>query len=175
MFIEPLEESKYPWAIRKIFDFQKKRYSQVLTPMKLWARIPKVFFAFISFWKILDRTNSPLENDLRVLVNVFVSKINGCAFCVDFNSLEYLKRGGIQEKLDDLDNLESTDIYTGKEKAALLYAKAATLKEKPPKDLIKKYFSEDEIIELTALIAFEIASNSFNTTLEIPSDNLLKN
>ena len=39
---------------------------------------------------------------------------------------------------------------------------------------VRGYFSDDEVVELTELIAWENASAKFNRALRIPSQNLWK-
>jgi alkylhydroperoxidase family enzyme len=39
---------------------------------------------------------------------------------------------------------------------------------------LKKYFNDDQVVELTALIAFQNMSAKFNTALDIPSQGLCK-
>ncbi|MGA8051402.1 MAG: carboxymuconolactone decarboxylase family protein, partial [Burkholderiales bacterium] len=50
-------------------------------------------------YRTLDRHGSPLEPQLRALVQVRVSQINWCTFCVDLNGAAALERHATREKL----------------------------------------------------------------------------
>lgn len=66
---------------------------------------------------------------------------------------------------------QQSPLFSPKERAALEYAQEITYSDKHPGDdcfnQLKLYFKEEEIIELTALIAFQNMSSKFNSALEI--------
>ncbi len=163
---------KYPWYVKIFFWNQMRRYGQVLEPAKLWGRTPKVFAALALLYGAIDRRKSPIEPSLRSLITVRVSQINWCEFCVDINSMMVLKRGNSEEKLAGLERYKDSDLFTDREKAAINYAEVVTLSNKQVTEQdrvwLAKYFSEDEVIELTGLIAFQNMSSKFNAALGVP-------
>lgn len=90
------------------------------------GRTPRAFLAMSVMYGALDRNSSPLEPTLRSLVQVRVSKINGCPFCMDINSATGMKRGTTGEQLAALPNFRDSPLFTDTEKAALHYAEAMT-------------------------------------------------
>ena len=76
----------YPWYVRLILRLQRKKYARELGPALIRGRIPSAFLMLALPYRSLDRGTSPLEPGLRALVQVRVSQINRCAFCVDLNS-----------------------------------------------------------------------------------------
>ena len=68
--------------------------------------------------------------------------------------------------------------FSSREKAALDYADAMTLSARDVSDEIfdalAEWFSEDEIVELTAVVAWENASSKFNRALRVESQGLWK-
>lgn len=162
---------RFPWYVRLFFWNQKRRYGAVLEPSRLWGRSPKVFMALSLLYGMLDRRSSPLEPALRSLITVRVSQINWCAFCVDINSATLLKRGVNPEKLAELAGFEESALFSEREKAALAYAEAVTYSDRQPTDehfaRLRRYFDDDAIIELTALIAFQNLSSKFNAALGV--------
>lgn len=107
------------------------------------------------------------------MLTVRVSQINWCNFCVDINSATLIKRSGSELKINALPFWRESNVFTPKEKSALEYAEAVTITGQFVTDEIfhelRKHFSEDAIIELTALIAFQNMSSKFNSALDIPS------
>jgi AhpD family alkylhydroperoxidase len=163
----------YPWYVRLIFRLQRRHYGEVLEPSRLWGRTPRVFLALSILYGALDRKSSPLDPALRSLVQVRVSQMNGCAFCTDINSASGVKRGIAPEKLLALQAYRDSPLFTEQEKAALQHAetmtgnlsgdRAATIAA------LREHFGDDEIVELTALIAFQNLSARFNAALGVPS------
>jgi alkylhydroperoxidase family enzyme len=82
-----------------------------------------------------------------------------------------LRRGNSEAKLADLDSFKQSDLFTDREKSALNYAEVMTKSDKqvtaPDRDWLAQHFSEDAVIELTALIAFQNLSSKFNAALDV--------
>lgn len=168
---KPLVE--YPYFVRIILWAQKKKYGESLLPSKIWGRSPKLMYGLQAFYRAIDRKSSPLDPAMRSLINVKVSQINHCDFCVDISSALLLKRGISIEKISALREYQKSPLFSEKERVALSFAEAVTIYDKPPDDTLfarlKQVFTDDEIVELTALIAFQNLSSKFNAALQIPT------
>ena len=168
-YLPPKPLNQYPWLMRLIFWFQKRKYGQILEPTLLWARTPKVFLKFLACFKALNRKSSPIDPLTRALVCIKISKINDCAFCIDLNSFLFLQAQGAADKIDALDDYLNSAKLTKKEKIIIHYAEMVTdSNQRVNIELIEKlktYLSEDAIVELTALITFQNASSKFNAAL----------
>ncbi len=166
------ESIKYTaWYLKPFFWNQKRKYGQILKPSLVWATIPKIFISLACLYGALDRKKSPLSPELRSIITVRVSQINGCSFCVDINTATLIKRVEIEEKCQQLKHWQQPVQFSPKERAALDYAEHITYSDRHPNDAcfsqLQLHFSEQEIIELTALIAFQNMSSKFNSALEI--------
>jgi AhpD family alkylhydroperoxidase len=168
----------YPWYLKPFFWKQKRKYGAILEPSLVWSTVPKLFMAVAVLYGVIDRRKSPISAELRSLLTVRVSQINWCAFCVDINSATLIKRSGSMDKCAALESWQSSNLFSLKEKSALSYAEAMTYSDRNPTDdtfiELKKYFSEGEIIELTALIAFQNMSSKFNSALDIAPQGFCK-
>ncbi len=173
MRIEPKNLQDYPWYLRPFFSAQRKKYGSILNSSLLWARSPKLFLGLSLLYGALDRKTSPISPALRSLIIVRVSQLNGCAFCIDLNSSILLQRGIPFSKVEELEDWRKSALFSDEEKTVLEYTEAMTITEKRvTEDLfkhLKEVFSDDQIIELTATIAFQNMSTKFNTALDIPS------
>lgn len=169
--VETPSNHRFPWYLRIFFWNQKRRYGAVLEPARLWGRSPKVFAALALLYGALDRRSSPIEPALRSLVTVRVSQINSCAFCIDINAANVLKRGVEYAKLEKLAEFESSALYSDREKAALSYAETMTYSNTQSTvgqlERLRVHFDDDAIIELTALTAFQNLSSKFNAALGV--------
>ena len=82
------------------------------------------------------------------------------------------------EKIQDLPNHETSELYDEREKVALMYADHITRTDLDVGDALfarlKEFFSDDEIVELTATIAWENGSSKFNRALRVSAQELWK-
>ena len=164
---------EYPWYVRLMFWLQRRKYGVELESAKIWGRTPRPFLGLSLFFGALERKSSPLPPALRTLVIVRVSQVNHCQFCTDLNSSRLLSLHVAVEKVRDLPNFQTSELFTEAEKVALEYAEAVTYSDREVSDplffRLKQHFSDDEIVELTAVIAFQNCSSKFNQALKIPS------
>ena len=86
--------------------------------------------------------------------------------------------GVSDEKLDAVLNWESSGLFDERERVALAYADAMTFTDREVDDdlfaIVCRHFTDDEIVELTMVIAWENSSSTFNRALRIPSQGLWK-
>ena len=162
---------RFPWFVRLFLANQRRRYGRELEPARLWGRTPWVFAALSLLYGALDRKRSPIEPGLRSLITVRVSQINWCAFCIDINSENCLKRGVTEAQLEALPEFESSDAFDERTRAALAYAEAMTRTDAGVDDAlaerVKRHFDDDALIELTAIVAFQNMSSKFNAALGV--------
>jgi AhpD family alkylhydroperoxidase len=94
---------------------------------------------------------------LRALIELRVSQINGCAYCLSLHTEEARHVGESQQRLDCLSAWRETTFYTEREQAALAWAEALTLiaETHAPQDIYDaatQHFSEKELVDLTMVI-----------------------
>ncbi len=169
--VKPINQ--YPLLLRPFFWRQKRKYGEVLQPGLLWGRVPKLFASVALLYGAVDRKSSPLCPMLRSLVTVRVSQINWCDFCVDINSSTLIKRSGSLDKVAKLEHWRDSDVFDEKEKVALEYTEAVTYSDRQVSnelmESLRGFFDDDEIVELTGLIAFQNLSSKFNSALNVPA------
>ncbi|MEQ1755907.1 MAG: carboxymuconolactone decarboxylase family protein [Micropepsaceae bacterium] len=168
----------YPFYLRPFFWNQRRKYGQVLQAALLWARSPSLFIGVAVLYGMIDRRSSPIDPALRSLITVRVSQINDCPFCVDINAATLLKRGVSIEKVEALNTWRESIFYDEREQAALDYTEAMTRTDTRISDgmvqRLKSHFSDDSIVELTGLIAFQNMSSKFNNALGVPAQGFCK-
>ena len=102
--------------------------------------------------------NCGIAPKLRRLVEMRVSQINGCAFCLDLHARQLRDLGETQQRLDVLSAWDETSFFSTRERAALAWAETVTLVATThvPDDAfaaVRAEFSESEIANLTLIIA----------------------
>lgn len=101
---------------------------------------------------------------LRALLEIRVSQINGCAYCLDLHTTEARHLGESQQRLDCLAAWPEAPFFTGRERAALAWAESVTriAETRAPDEVyaeVKKHFSDRELVDLTVAIAMINAWN----------------
>jgi len=167
-----------PWYLRLLFRRQRRRYGQPLVPTLVWSRVPALHAALTGFYAAIERRGSPLPRGLRSLIQIRVSQINDCAFCIDLNAALAAERTGMTDQALAVDRWRESDLFTARERVALEYAEVVTTTGATvaPRliERLRAEFSEEALIELTALIAFQNLSSKFNAALDIPSQGLCR-
>ena len=173
MRIEPRTLENSAWYLKPFFWNQRRRYGKALDAALLWARSPRLFLGVAALYGMIDRRASPIEPALRSLVTVRVSQLNACAFCVDLNSATLRKRGASLEKVAALGRWRDSSLFDKRERSVLDYAEAMTLSGAGVDEshicALRVHFSDDAIVELTGLIAFQNLSSKFNAALGVPA------
>lgn len=177
-FTETPATQRYPWYVRLLFALQRRHYGSVLEPARLWGRTPRVFLAMALMYGALERKRSPLDPRLRSLLQVRIAQINGCAFCVDLNAATGMQRGASTEQYAALTRFETAPEFSARDKAALAFADAVTRSDRHPDAALigrlRRYFDDDAIVELAALIAYQNMSSKFNTALGVPAQGFCR-
>jgi AhpD family alkylhydroperoxidase len=172
MRIQPRSPGSYPWYLKPFFWSQQRRYGEVLLPGLLWGRVPRLFMTVAMLYGALDARRSNLDPVLRSLLTVRVSQLNWCRFCVDINSATLARRAGSMAKVEALETWRTSELYSPAERTALDYTEAMTITGRGVTDELmaglRQHYSDDAIIELTALIAFQNLSSKFNSALDVP-------
>ncbi|GHO82421.1 carboxymuconolactone decarboxylase family protein [Dictyobacter formicarum] len=82
------------------------------------------------------------------------------------------------EKILALADYATSPLYNEMERVTLEYAESMTITEREVSDelfaRLRPFYNEDELVELTEIIAWENASSKFNRALRIPSQGLWK-
>jgi AhpD family alkylhydroperoxidase len=126
------------------------------------AVVPDGYTALLNVEKYLQKCG--LDRRLIVLVQMRVSQINGCAYCLHMHSEEARKLGESDTRLYLLDAWHESELYSARERAALAWAEALTniARTHAPDEVfaeVKRHFSEKELGDLSIVIAM---INSWN-------------
>jgi AhpD family alkylhydroperoxidase len=113
---------------------------------------------------------SGLDHLLIGLVELRVSQINGCAFCLSIHTKALREGGEREDRLAVLPAWRETAWFTPRERAALAWAEAVTTLERQRVpdavyDQARAEFSERELADLTLAIVAINGWNRFNMAL----------
>lgn len=99
-----------------------------------------------------------IEEKLRRLVELRVSQINGCAYCIDLHINQLLELSETRQRIDCLLVWRDTTFYTHREVAALEWAEAVTRigERHVPDEIYDRaltQLAERELVDLTLIVA----------------------
>ncbi len=120
--------------------------------------------------------NCGLEASLKELIRLRASQINGCAYCVDMHSLDARTGGETEQRLYALPVWHETPFFSERERAALLWTEKLTLisLDRVPDSVyeqVRPHFTDEELVNLTLLIATINAWNRFGISFrDVPGN-----
>lgn len=86
--------------------------------------------------------------------------------------------GITSEKIQALGDYDSSPLFNEVERLTLEYADCMTITGLEASDelfaRLREHYDDDELVELTTVIAWENASSKFNRALRVPSQNFWK-
>jgi AhpD family alkylhydroperoxidase len=117
---------------------------------------------------------STLDKRLKELVNLRISQINGCAFCIDMHWADLLKQGVEARRVNAVAGWrEAFRFFDEKERAALAWAEAVNaIPQRVPSEeefqAVKQHFSDAEIADLSFSVTAIRAWNMLNASFHMP-------
>ena len=130
--------------------------------MRYWEVSPDAYRAMGQMNAYVAR--SKVEKSLRYLVQLRVSQINGCTYCVYRHTAEALREGESQERIDHLAEWRNAACYAAKERAALAWSEvltnvAATHAPDDAYEAVRTHFDDAELVDLTLIVSIMNAWN----------------
>ncbi len=127
---------------------------------------PDVYAALVATGKAVKQaaTAAGLDTILLELVNLRVSQINGCAYCLDAHAKVARRHGETIQRMSVLPAWRDAHVFTAREQAALALAEAVTeLPEAASADEAYSFAAQRLTeAEVAAVIWAAISMNAFN-------------
>lgn len=175
-YLPPIERPN-GLVMKLVYALTRRRFGQVLTPLKVFsARMPLAFGTWVGKVSQLDQKVSiPME--LVHLIRQKVAQINVCEFCIDIGRWAALQETKSTDKLDALEEFETSPVFSDAERAALNYVTHLTRFKKVSPAVftrLAEHYSDRAICEITWVVASEHVYNISNIGLNIHSDGLCR-
>lgn len=163
-----------PSLLLRVFNWLlRRRLGKVFTASRvIYARLPALLWGHLPLFRLAE-AGLMLSGELRHLVEVHVSTLNGCSFCEDLHRKSAQLTRVPEAKLRALAEPEASPALSERERIALRYvgeiARTGTASD-ATFERLRAAFSEREIVELTWLQAFTTYLNRMARPLGIGSD-----
>jgi AhpD family alkylhydroperoxidase len=112
--------------------------------------------------KELDRAG--FDPQLRELVRIRASQLNGCAYCIDMHTKDARAIGETEQRIYSLPAWPETPFFTSRERAALAFTEAVTLLADThvPAQAYQDVAAEFSQEEIAALVSLIVTINAWN-------------
>jgi AhpD family alkylhydroperoxidase len=112
--------------------------------------------------KELDRAG--FDPQLRELVRIRASQLNGCAYCIDMHTKDARAIGETEQRIYSLPAWPETPFFTSRERAALAFTEAVTLLADThvPAQAYQDVAAEFGQEEIAALVSLIVTINAWN-------------
>jgi alkylhydroperoxidase family enzyme len=170
MRIPKLALKQYSWVVSPLLWLLERRKSKTLKPAQILGRRPLLFTLVVLLYRTVNRKGSPIQPYIHALMSVRVAQLNQCELTIEHDSklLHKLNQRLNKEKLLDWQNCED---FKPLERAVLAYTDAITDTTRHVTDRhmnqLRDYYNDDEIIELTTIIAFQNMTTKFNVAFDV--------
>lgn len=163
--IEGVPDSGFRPLTRLTYWFSRHWFGDIAEPLTVMAHHGSILAGTNAFEMSLDHADQ-VDNPLKELAMVKAAMLVGCEFCIDFGSAEAAKLGITKDQLRALSHFEESIVFSELERLVLRYSVAMTVTptDVPDElfDELAREFTETELVELTAAIAFENYRGRFN-------------
>ena len=167
--VKPLDENEIETELCEFIQFFKGPLGVIPNSVRTMSRRPKVAKAFTELNMAVMECHGAVTPEFKRIIGYITSFVSGCRYCQAHTILGSQRFGADEDRLKDAWNYENSDNFTDAEKAALKYAHAAASIPNAVEDEIAaelhKHWEDDDIVEITAVIALFGYLNRWNDSM----------
>ena len=169
--LKPLPEDANP-ELADTLQVYKRFMGYVPNSALIMQRRPKLVKALAQMAAAVWDADSAVDSGFKRLLTYMAGRAHGCQYSMA-HAAEAAHRGGVDiAKIEAVCDYRSSPLYTAAERVALDFAVAAASQPNAVTDelfgQLKQYWTDDEIVELTAVVAQSGFINRWSDTLAVP-------
>lgn len=169
--IEPLPKDHSPELVNA-FAVYERSLGFVPNSVLILQRRPKMVQALSQLAAAVWDPQSTVDVGFKRLVAHVASRAHGCQYCMAHTAGAAMRLGVDAAKLDAVWNYADSPLYSPAERVALEFALAAGSVPNAVDDELfarmKQHWSDDDIVEITGVIALFGFMNRWNDTMATP-------
>ncbi len=154
------------------FDAYRRTLGFVPNSVLIMQRRPKMVVALSQLAAAIWDRESTVDLGFKRLVAHMASRAHGCQYCMAHTAGAALRLGVDADKLDQLWNYQTSPLFSPAERVALDFAIAAGSVPNAVDDAMfarmKEHWSDEDIVEITGVIALFGFMNRWNDTMATP-------
>jgi uncharacterized peroxidase-related enzyme len=171
--VNPLHREQVDPILQDAVRKQESQLGVVPESLLTMAHRPEIAAAWAALSASIMGTGT-VSGELKQLISFASSATYGCRYCQAHTAHSARKLGVESAKLCAAFDYEASDLFTEAEQAALALAQAASMVPNQATDghfrRLERWFSEEQIVEITAVIAQFGFLNRWNSTLATTLD-----
>jgi uncharacterized peroxidase-related enzyme len=169
--LAPLPADHTP-ELAEMFAGYAKKGGYIPNSMLIMQRSPKLAKAFGQLAPAIFDVEGKVDRGFKRLIAFVCSRAAGCKYCMAHQVQSAPNWGVDEKKVDAIWDYQSSPLYSAAERAALDVAVAAGCVPNEVTDEMfnemKKYWTEEQIVEIVGTIAFFGFLNRWNDTMATP-------
>jgi uncharacterized peroxidase-related enzyme len=165
--LAPLTDANAPEAAKKLFQAIQANFGMVPNIFRTMGHAPDVLKATLDLNGAIHHDLDPV---LRELAYLKASQLNNCHYCLHYHKNLGKKAGLHQEQIENLEQYEKSNAYSGVQKQVLKFAEQWTRQGKVAPDVIKSLaatLSPAQLVTLAGTVALANWTNRFNESFNI--------
>lgn len=159
-------------ALKTAFDVYRRSLGFIPNSVLIMQRRPRMVAALSQLAASVWDPESTVDIGFKRLLAHMASRAHGCQYCMAHTAGAALRLGVDSEKLEQLWSYETSPLFSPAERVALEFAIAAgSVPNAVDEDLfdrMKQHWSDDDIVEITGVIALFGFMNRWNDTMATP-------
>lgn len=172
--LSPLPADHTP-ELGEAFAAARKMLGFVPNAMLILQRKPAMVKAFMALAGTVLGPGGEVNSGFKELIAHVVSHAAGCQYCMAHTAGGALHKGVSADKLAAILEFQTSPLFTPAERAALACASAAASAPNAVTDELfaglKQHWSEDQVVEIVAVISLFGFLNRFNDTMATPLED----
>jgi uncharacterized peroxidase-related enzyme len=172
--LQPLPPGQDP-VLEAAFETYRRALGFVPNSALIMQRRPKMLFALSQLAASVWDKDSTVDIGFKRLLAFMASKAHGCQYCMAHTAGAALRLGIDEQKLEQIWEYPTSPLYSPAERVALDFALAAGSVPNAVDDELfarmRQFWSDDDIVEITGVIALFGFMNRWNDTMATPLED----
>ena len=172
--ITPLDQFANP-EVEQLVKFFNETLGFCPNSVLTMQRRPAIAEAFVNLNMAVMANEGRVTAEQKRLVGYLTSAQTGCRYCQAHTILAAERYGGSQERLDNIWEFRSSELFTAAEKAMFEFALAASSVPNAVDEVIetelKKHWDDGEVVEILGVIALFGYLNRWNDSMGTSLEN----
>lgn len=170
--ITPVRREDMP-ELEDVYQRAEKALGFLPNSYLAMSRAPEILRAFSRLSREIIGVQGKVDIGLKRLVAYACSRSAGCMYCTAHTSSAAVEVDGVSaEKIEKIFEYETDPVFSDAERTAIAFAQAAGTQPNAVTDAdmeeMKKHFTEDQIVEIVAVICMFGWLNRWNDTMATP-------
>jgi uncharacterized peroxidase-related enzyme len=172
--IKPLPADHSP-ELKEQFEAMRKNLGFIPNSILIMQRKPKLAKALAQMTAAVWDPEGKVDRGFKRIIAHVASRVAGCRYCMAHTAGGALHFGVDDQKLAAVWEYQTSPLYSAAERATLDFAvAAASVPNEVTDDMfaeLRKYWSEEQIVEIVGVIALFGFLNRWNDTMATPLED----